>query len=570
MNTAGGNDWTTAGTIDTAGSVPDTSAAAMSLGPADTDLYWTAWWSLTFASDTVIQIDAYNTVSDGSNVHMYVYTGSSYAGRTYVTDDWGSFWFLAQAGVTYHLAAGAGDSAATGVTTYRLVASLMPGQPPNDDLANRIPLSLGVSYECALADATLEGGESVFTGTYYKSVWYEFTPTHNMLLGMTGLGTTPSSAVRWWLCTGTNYGDLVVVQSGLDAFSGSGAVALTGGTTYLIRFAVPSTAPWRLSFYAEEYVWTDWVQPADDLIGITSPIATLPDLEFLTTGNTSTMSEPSGTDLLADSNTLLANAVTLADSVNNGASDAFITSGTGIFVNNTTHNATHDWQVYPVYSLGSPNDSVFVTYNHTGYGVYAAPSSVPTGTYTDGPGYEYESSSATLISVSITIEVQYEVIYNAAYTNNVSGHVVVGAYLPSANNNNTVGATRVDVFSADLPYVPFGVGGGAGDDFVTINLNPALYPSLTGPDGIIFYPRFTTHTAPHWTNWIHSAGTAGDQSVEYRTDVFITSGTWTWRPPRYRNQVPGSALLTGWGLQGYGTPGSWHVGSREVLDKAVA
>jgi subtilisin family serine protease len=171
---------------------------------------------------------------------LAVYTGSSVGSLTHVasSDDvpgatTSKVSFFATAGTVYRVALD-GKNGATGYISFSYTASL--GPPPNDNFANREPLSgsAGTLYSSNVG-ATAEAGEP--DSQFYPqpmSIWYRWTAPRSGLFSFDVNGSITGRSFD--LYTGSSFSSLA--PAGVKVGGGRGGqiyLVATAGVTYVIR-----------------------------------------------------------------------------------------------------------------------------------------------------------------------------------------------------------------------------------------------------------------------------------------------------------------------------------------------
>lgn len=392
--------------------------------------------------------------------------------------------------------------------------------PVNDNLADRLPLDLGTEQMVYIADATVEAEEDI--PGYFNSIWYEFTPTHDMLLGFPTLFGN-ASAARWWVFTGTTYDALTPVAGPLRSWPISVAVELAANVTYVVRLATTSDSDIFLTWQAEEYEWTPWAQDPDVTTGSLEPVATAPGMEF---SGSDDYGPVINSDTLAEANNLTDHAFNYAMSVKDPEDDAFIGSPTsGDATVNSTPQALHTFSVQPVHV--TTGDAVSTSGQHLGNGVYLAPITPPV--YESSGTLVYESENPTMVSAQISLTLTYGFRRSPNVTG-AGGQQWTYMYLLAANNNVLHHPySRRQIYTSEFPE--------AAPEFATVSIVTSLdatdLAAWAPGDGLIFYSTFTA-AEPMFVTMSPGDYTA----VEYRAHVTPNRdlSNWTYRPPRHREQ----------------------------------
>lgn len=395
----------------------------------------------------------------------------------------------------------------------------------NDSLADAAPLFLNRDLVVDVTDATLEVDETMFAG-YYKSIWYRYTPVHDMLLGVDSLSGVVAGA-RWWLCMGTGYDDLTILGGPLQTWPTSKAVALTAGQRYFIRVAATDSGETELTVRAQEYEWSDWTQDGDEVVHSASPAATV-DLLFSGTEEYSAVDS----NILAKANELTSAAFVWATGFHDPADDTFITDPTtGSSVPSGTTESLHQLAIAPVHV--TPGDEISVHVDHLGFGVHLAPLSTPE--YVDVGSLEYELPTPRMVAAEIVLNLSYGMTFSHDFSGDVSGtagHMEVDMYLLAANNN-----LLHHPYARRPIYDDAMVNANAGFATPTITtlLDEDDLADWVPGDGVIFYTRMSTLGIPVFT-----VITVGDSdAVHYNTQISPEQfdSVWTYRPPRWREQL---------------------------------
>jgi hypothetical protein len=191
----------------------------------------TVWYTITPASNGVLNADTVGSSFFDGNLAVFVQTGAGFAGLSYVACAAfpASVTFAVQSGVTYYLQASSIFSGGGSLTV-----NVAPVPPPSNDsfAAATVIASLPFTSSEDVAAATLESDEplpSCENVPTSGSVWYSFTPS--------------ASATYLWTAA-TNYGQpTTAVYTGstvnglteLSCLPLSGIFSGTAGTQYMIQ-----------------------------------------------------------------------------------------------------------------------------------------------------------------------------------------------------------------------------------------------------------------------------------------------------------------------------------------------
>lgn len=229
--------------------------------PAGPTIYRDAWWEFTPATSGTWIVDTSKSYWQSSSIYSYnrlaVYTGTQPSDLVLVDSNYfGGVSGAAQlavaftAGTTYFIRAGMYQYTYTYSPNFTLRLRPQPAAPPSNDNfadATAIPDTGDIPWTSPLVDnalATTEAGESV---TYYRSVWWQITPSVTRKYVFDTSANQPSSA-RIRVGTGTDpasFTQLVYADRGTDEveaeyWSKTTAVELVGGTTYRVQVYMDS------------------------------------------------------------------------------------------------------------------------------------------------------------------------------------------------------------------------------------------------------------------------------------------------------------------------------------------
>jgi hypothetical protein len=202
------------------------------------------WWSWTAPTNGVLGLTTTNSSFD---TLLAVYTGNTLAGLQLVASDAGSpsmARFPVVAGTAYQIAVDGKDGASGSICL-----SLTLSAEPNDDFANRLPLSGYPTVYGSNVNATLEPDELLIprnpeillhTDWYgSRSVWWTWTAPEDTDVEMSTLGSDFDTCLAVY--TGTALSNLVVLKcSGKEVYSNNGVgtsritLKANAGTTYQI------------------------------------------------------------------------------------------------------------------------------------------------------------------------------------------------------------------------------------------------------------------------------------------------------------------------------------------------
>jgi uncharacterized delta-60 repeat protein len=221
--------------VDTTGatSTGDPTPTCASLGRG-------VWYTFTPSINGVVTV---STCGSGFDTVVQVYTGSCGSLTAVSCDDdngpscsgiQASVSFNGTAATPYRILAG-GYGGAAGI--LNIVARLPVPPPPNDNFANRIPLTGPTNSVTGTSlGATKEAGEPNHAGNAGgKSVWWSWTAPVSGIVSVTTFGSSFDTLLAVY--TGTALPNLAVIASNDDAGGGNqSAVVFTSvaGTTYQI------------------------------------------------------------------------------------------------------------------------------------------------------------------------------------------------------------------------------------------------------------------------------------------------------------------------------------------------
>jgi hypothetical protein len=183
------------------------------------------WYSFTPAENMAVRV----TSPGGGAVNIFLASGPSLSDLAFLTCAYsGSSTNLqVETGETYYLRL---DSfGQPGVLQFSL-EQIFP--PANDNFANAAAINaLPFNVMVDNTNATTEPGEPLGCGSLFRSVWYSFTPTENMVLRVSAPGTTPGN-VSVYTASGPGISDLNLLAC---AGGNSTTFQVEAGNTYYLR-----------------------------------------------------------------------------------------------------------------------------------------------------------------------------------------------------------------------------------------------------------------------------------------------------------------------------------------------
>lgn len=411
----------------------------------------------------------------------------------------------------------------------------------NDDIADALPLILGVEATVDVSTATTTPDEDTYIGGY-RSVWYTIAPDHDMYLAFDTLSQTGTGTAYWALVPPTGLAD--ATDTWLTTFADGYYAHLTGGLTYHVTLYSDDPGATSITFLPREYAygWGDWIQPPDLH---TSAAVDSTDTFLYEDGSTTSTSSYSidgdqGTNSSAIVSALNATSRDAFDQLPSLTDDSWLTSPTtGAGGSSGSAVAYSELKVSgdTTYTAPPVGPATFVrgSTHYTMWGLYfryAAP-----GSYTDTSTTQYESTSAELVSAHIGLRVSATKYQDTSIIDVLSTECYgqVEAYWKSANNAHLEHPySNADV---GVPFGPFPLdssSGGGGPDVhdVDFDLAASALTPIASPQGITVYTRLSGYRSPTFIGF--TPGGSSDP-VTYTVTVAANSPYWVHRPPRYRN-----------------------------------
>lgn len=190
----------------------------------------TVWYSFTPTETVAVKADTEGSAVD-SNMNVYQAVGPGISGLNILTCTaiYGSFTFVAQAGETYYLQAGA-ISGALGTIQVNLEQVLPPS---NDNFADAEAIdSLPASLSVDISGAGLETDEPQNCTNTDKTVWYSFTAPENLSVYLDTQGTAFESTLAIYRSTDS---EITSLQFLTCIASSGGVFQAQAGETYYIQ-----------------------------------------------------------------------------------------------------------------------------------------------------------------------------------------------------------------------------------------------------------------------------------------------------------------------------------------------
>ena len=225
------------------------------------------WYSFTPVTNSVVGADMEGSSFPNGNLTIFRATGPGFEGLAFVGNGcFGrSLTFNAQAGTTYYIQA---ERSSTSSGELHLNLQEIPA-PANDNFADaEVIASLPFSATADTTGATTETGEPQGCGFFaFRSVWYSFTPTENMVIRVSTTQGTVSGVVSLFLASGPAISDLTSLAC---TFSNTN-VQVEAGKTYYLRVDTFGEPAGAVQFSLEQIL-----PPANDNFADAVAITSLP------------------------------------------------------------------------------------------------------------------------------------------------------------------------------------------------------------------------------------------------------------------------------------------------------
>jgi len=232
--------------------------------------FGSVWYSFSPTENMALRVDTAGSTKLGI-VNIYLASGPGFSDLTFVTCrpdrfDPGPTNFLAEAGKSYYLQVES-DPGHSGVLQISL-EQITP--PANDNFANAEAIaSLPFYVPVDNTDATTEPGEPQCFISPFRTVWYSFRPTENMLVRLDMTGSVGFGSVNVYVASGTAISDLTL----LACVTASNPLNfdLEAGKTYYLQASGDEVAPGPLQINLNQIL-----SPNNDDFANAEAIASLP------------------------------------------------------------------------------------------------------------------------------------------------------------------------------------------------------------------------------------------------------------------------------------------------------
>ena len=232
--------------------------------------FGSVWYSFSPTENMALRIDTAGSTKRGI-VNIYLASGPGVSNLTFVTClpdrlDPGPTNFLAEAGKSYYLQVESNPGHA-GILQISL-EQIIP--PANDNFANAEAIaSLPFNATVDNTNATTELGEPQCFISPFRTVWYSFSPTENMLVRLDMTGSVGFGSVNVYVASGTAISDLTL----LACVNASNPLNfdLEAGKTYYLQASGDGVAPGPLQINL-----TQILSPDNDNFANAEAIAFLP------------------------------------------------------------------------------------------------------------------------------------------------------------------------------------------------------------------------------------------------------------------------------------------------------